>query len=164
MIVSPGFAPVCALTPDYEWRSKPFLISGIDMALDDQQVEELMKLVAAAVVTATTLAFAFAPTPPVLAQGTDVGAASRPFPLNGEPLAGSESRGQSNGEQPEGTERSGNSDSDKSQVQVGKTGETTFRGHHVGIHKHGRRVLARHHFLIHRRGHRVVAVDEPSVA
>jgi hypothetical protein len=123
-----------------------------------------MKLAAAAVVTATTLAFAFAPTPPVLAQGADAGAASRPFPLDGGPSPGSESRGQSNGEQSEGAERSGNSGSDKSQTHAGKTGETTFRGRHVGIHKHSRRVLARHHFLIHRRGHRVVAVDEPSVA
>jgi hypothetical protein len=123
-----------------------------------------MKLSAATVVTATVLAFAFPQTPPVLAEGADVGAASRPFPLNDGSSPGAGNRGQSHGEQSQGTERSGDVGSEKSQTGIGNAGKTSFRGHRV--HRHGHRhVFAlnhpRHHLLIHRRGHRVAALNEP---
>jgi len=122
-----------------------------------------MKLLVVTVATATVLAFAFSQTRPVLAQGGDIGAASRPFPLDGGSSPGSDDRGQSSGERSEGTERSGDVGSEKNQTRIGKTGETLFRGHRAVIHKHSRRVIAishpRHH---HRRGHRVVELKEPS--
>jgi hypothetical protein len=126
-----------------------------------------MKLLVVTVATAAVLASAFPQTTPVLAQGADIGAASRPYPLNGEPLAGSGDRVQSS-EKSEGSERSGNASSEKDQTSIGKTSETLFRGHRAGIHRHTHRVVAishsRHRLLIHRRGHRVVGLSEPSGA
>jgi hypothetical protein len=114
------------------------------------------------VTVATVLAAAFPQITPVLAQGADVGAASRPYPLNGGPTTGSDDRGQSS-EKSEGTERSGDASSEKSQTRSGKT--TLFRGHHAVIHKHSHHVIAishsRHHLPIHRRGRHVVALNEP---
>ena len=127
-----------------------------------------MKSPAVTVATATVLAFALSQTPPVLAQGADVGAASRPFPLDGGPSPGSESQGQSIGEQSKGTERSGDNSSEKNHARVGSTGETSFHGHRIAAHKRGRGVFAlnhpRHRILIHRRGHRFVILNEPSGA
>jgi hypothetical protein len=121
-----------------------------------------MKLFVVTVATATVLASAFPQTTPVLAQGADIGAASRPYPLDGGLPAGSDDRGQSS-KKSEGSEQSGDLSSEKSQT-VGKTGKTLFREHHAVSHKHTHRVSAlghpRHHHLIHRRGHRVVALNE----
>jgi hypothetical protein len=123
-----------------------------------------MKLPVVTVVTATVLAFAFPQIQPVLAQGADIGASSRPFPLDGGSSTGSDSHGQSLGEQSEGAERSGDVSSANSQTSIEKTSaektsETTFRRHRVVIHKRSRRVFAfnppRHRLPIHRRGHRL---------
>lgn len=128
-----------------------------------------MKLPVVTVVTATVLAFAFPQIQPVLAQGADIGASSRPFPLDGGSSTGSDSHGQSFGEQSEGAERSGDVSSANSQTSIEKTSaektsaektsETTFRRHRVVIHKRSRRVFAfnppRHRLPIHRRGHRL---------
>ncbi len=126
-----------------------------------------MKSHALTVATATALAFTLAQTSPVLAQGADPGAASRPFPLDGGPSPGSDSHGQSIGEQSKGTERSGDS-TEKNQARSGNTGETSSHGHRISTHKRGRRVLAlnhpRHRILIHRRGHRFVLLNEPGDA
>jgi hypothetical protein len=124
-----------------------------------------MKLVAVTAVTAAVLAFALPRTPPVLAQASDIGAASRPFPLEGGPPAGSDNHGQSSGEQSEGTERSRDISSEKSQTRVGKAGESPLRGRRAAIHRHGRHASLyhpRHYFWNHRRGRRVVALNEPS--
>jgi hypothetical protein len=125
-----------------------------------------MKLLVATVATATVLTFAFRQAPPVLAQEADIGASSRPFPLNGGSSSRSDDRGQSSGEPSQGTERSGDVSSEKSQTRSETTGETLIRGHRVVIHKHSRRIFAlshsRHRLLIHRHGHRVVALNEPS--
>jgi hypothetical protein len=123
-----------------------------------------MKLLVATVATATVLVFAFGQTQPVLAQEADIGAASRPFPLDGGSSPRSDDRGQSSGEQSEGTERSGGVGSEKSQTRTETTGEIGLRGHRVVIHKHSRRVIAlshsRHRLLIHRRGHRIAVLNE----
>ena len=137
-----------------------------------------MKLLPVTVVTAMVFAFAFYQTLPVLAEGADIGAASRPFPLTGGSLLGSDDRVQSSSEHSEGAERSGDTSSDKSQTHLGKAGETAHRGHRIAIHKRSRRVFAlshprhrafafshpRHRLFIHRRGHRFVALNEPSGA
>jgi len=127
-----------------------------------------MKLLVVTVVTATIAAFAFPQTTPVLAQGTDVGAASRPFPLEGGSSPESDNRGQSSGQQSEGTERSGDVSSEKSQTPIGRASETPSRGHRVVVHRHSRRVSAlnhaKHHILLRRRGHRVAALNELSGA
>jgi hypothetical protein len=119
-----------------------------------------MKPPAVKVATAMVLAFAFLQTPAVLAQGADIGAASRPFPLNDEPSPGSGNQGQSVGEQSKGAERPGDVSSEKNQTRVGNSRETSSRGHRMATHKRGRRVFAlyhpRHRIPIHRRGHRVV--------
>jgi hypothetical protein len=124
-----------------------------------------MKLLVMTVATATILASAFPQTTPVLAQGTDIGAASRPFPLDGGPSAGSDDRGPSS-EKSEGTERSGDVSSEKNQTRSEKAGETLSRGHRVAIHKHLHRVIAishsRHRLPIHHRARHVVALNEPS--
>jgi hypothetical protein len=128
-----------------------------------------MRLPAVTAVTATVLALTFSQTPQVLAQDPDVGAASRPFPLDGGPSPGSDNQGQSLGRQSEGTERSGAVSSEKSETQVGETRETAPHGrkhfrsrHHVVVHRRGRRLFAfshrRHHAVIHRHGHRIVAL------
>jgi hypothetical protein len=123
-----------------------------------------MKSPAVTVATAMVLAFAFLQTPPVLAQGGDIGAASRPFPLDGGPSPGSGNQGQSIGEQSKGAERSGDISSEKNQTRSGNAGETSFRGHRMATHKRGRRVFVldhpRHRILIHRRGHRFVLLNE----
>jgi hypothetical protein len=127
-----------------------------------------MKSPAVTVATVVVLAFAFLQTSPVQAQGTDIGAASRPFPLNDESSRGSGNQGQSTGEQSKGAERSGDMSPEKSQARSGNAGETSFSGHRMAAHKRGRRVFAlnhsRHRILIHRRGHHVVLLNEPSGA
>lgn len=127
--------------------------------------------------TATVLAFAFAQTPRVLAQGSDTGVVSQPLQLDGGPSSGSDNRGQSLGRS-EGTERSAGVASEKNRTSIGKASETTIHGrsqtrigsssqlrHRVVIHRHGRRFVAfnepRHRFVIHRRGRRFVAFNEP---
>jgi hypothetical protein len=123
-----------------------------------------MKLLIVTVATAAVLAFAIPQTTPALAQGADVGAASRPFPLDGGPSAGSDDHGQSS-EKSEGSARSGDVSSEKNQTPSGKTGETELRGHRVAIHKHSHRIIAishsRHH-LLHRHGRHVVTMKESS--
>jgi hypothetical protein len=124
-----------------------------------------MRLLAVTAVTATVLVFALPQTSPVLAQAPDVGAASRPYPLDGGPSSGSDNRGQSSGEQSERTERSGDVSSEKSRTSSGKAGESQHHGGRNAIHRHSHHASAfshsRHHLLIHRRGHRVAALDEP---
>src|SRR5215468_8792597 len=129
-----------------------------------------MKLPAMTILTATVLAFAFAQTPPVLAQETEIGAASRPFPLDGGPSLGSDNRGQTVGEQSDGAKRSGDVSSEKSQTRIGKTGETAglrvHQRHRVAAHERGGGLFAFHHHThrlpTHRRGHRVVALNRSS--
>ena len=124
-----------------------------------------MRLFAVTAVTATVLVFAFPQTSPVLAQASDVGAASRPFPLEGGPSAGPDNSGQSPDQQSERAERPGEVSSEKSQTSSPKAGEARIRGRSAAIHRHSRHAFAfnhsRHHLLIHRHGHRVAALDEP---
>jgi len=137
-----------------------------------------MKLPVMTIVTSTVLAFTILQTTTVLAQETEIGAASRPFPLYGGPSQDSENRGQTVGERPDATKRSGEASSEKRETRVGKIGETTFRGrsqshiglsvhprHRVAAHRRGRRSFAfrhrGHRFVTHRRGHRFAALNEP---
>lgn|SRR5579871_4548625 len=120
-----------------------------------------MKLLVLAVATVTVLASAFPQATPVLAQGGDIGAASRPYPLDGGPSAGSDDRGQSS-EKSEGAGRSGDVSSEKGPPSSGKTGETQLRGHRVVTHRHSHHVIAISHSRHHRRGRHVVALNEPS--
>jgi hypothetical protein len=117
-----------------------------------------MKIPAMTVVIVTVLAFAFLQASPVLAQETETGAASRPFPFHGGSSPESDNRGQAVGEQPDDNKRSGDVSAEKSQTRGEKTGETTFRGHNVVIRKRSHRVVAlnhsRHRLFIHRHGHR----------
>jgi len=124
-----------------------------------------MRLLAVTAVTAAVVVFTFPQTSPVLAQPSDIGAASRPFPLEGGPPAESENSGQSS-DQPSGrAERPGEVSSEKSQTSSPKAGEARIHGHRAAIHRHGRHAFAfnhsRHRLLIHRHGHRVAALDEP---
>ncbi len=124
-----------------------------------------MRLFAVTAVTATVLVFAFPQTSPVLAEASDVGAASRPFPLEGGPPAESDNSGQSSDQQSQRAERPGEVSSEKSQTSSGKTGEAGIHGHRAAMHRHSRHAFAfnhsRHRLLIHRHGHRVAALDEP---
>jgi hypothetical protein len=96
---------------------------------------------------------------------------------NGGSSLGSDNRGQSFGRQSQGTERSGAVSSEKSQIQTGKTNETTVhRGskthvglrsrsrHYAALHRRSHHVFAfqmpRHRFVIHRHGRRFVALNE----
>jgi hypothetical protein len=123
-----------------------------------------MRLLAVTAVTATVLVFAFPQTSPVLAEASDIGAASRPFPLEGGPPADSENSGQSSDQQPGRAERPAEVSSEKSQTSL-KAGEAPIRGRRAAIHRHSRHTFAfnhsRHRLLIHRHGHRVAALDEP---
>ena len=124
-----------------------------------------MRLLAVTAVTATVLVFAFPQTSPVLAEASDIGAASRPFPLEGGPPADSENSGQSSDQQSGRTERPAEASSEKNQTSSPKAGEAPIRGHRAAIHRHSRHAFAfnhsRHRLLIHRHGHRVAALDEP---
>jgi len=137
-----------------------------------------MRSLAVTVATASVLALAF-PQGPVLAQGYDNGAVGRPLQLDGGPSLGSDSRGQSFGGRSEGTEQPAGVTSEKSQVRIGKTGETTIRARsqtHIGLryrltqrlalHQRRHHVFAfhvqRHRFVIHRHGRRLVASSEPA--
>jgi hypothetical protein len=122
-----------------------------------------MKLLVLTVATVTVLASAFPQATPTLAQGADIGAASRPYPLDGGPSAGSDDRGQSS-EKSEGAGRSGDVSIEKSPTRSEKAGETLLRGHRVVTHKHSHRVIAVSHSRHHRRGRHVVALNEPSDA
>jgi hypothetical protein len=123
-----------------------------------------MKIPAMMVVAATVLAFAFPQAPPVLAQETEIGAASRPFPLHSGSSPESDNRGQTVSEHPDGNKRFGDVSSEKNQTRIGKTCETTFRGHNVVIRSRSHRVVAlnhsRHRLLIHRHGHRFGVLNE----
>jgi hypothetical protein len=114
---------------------------------------------------ATVLVFTFPQTSPVLAEASDVGAASRPFPLEGGPPADSDNSGQSSDQQSGRAERPGEVSSEKSQTSIPQAGEAPIRGRRAAIHRHSRHAFAfnhsRHRLLIHRRGHRVAALDGP---
>src|SRR6267154_2104365 len=90
-----------------------------------QLAEELMRLLALTVTTATVLAFAVPQTSRVLAQGSDTGAVGRPLQLDGGPSLGSDNRGQSSGGGSERSEPSAGVRSENNQTHIGKTGETT---------------------------------------
>jgi hypothetical protein len=137
-----------------------------------------MRLLALTVATASVLAFAF-PEGPVLAQGHDDGAVGRPLQLDGGPSLGSDSRGQSFGRRSEGTEQPAGVTSEKSQIRIGQTGETTARvrsqthiglryrvRHSLALHRRSHHVFVfhvpRHGFVIHRHGRRFVAFSEPA--
>jgi hypothetical protein len=161
-----------------EWEHEPFFITGIDLRGRSTASEELMRLLALTIATASVLAFAFPQTPRVLAQGSDSGAVGRPLQLDGGPSLGSDNRGQSSGGGSERTEPSAGVRSEKSQTQIGKTSETTVRGrsrsriglssrprHRLVIYRRGHHVVAfngpRHGFAIHRHGHHLVAFSGP---
>jgi len=161
-----------------EWEHEPFFITGIDLRGRPTASEELMRLLALTIATASVLAFAFPQTPRVLAQGSDSGAVGRPLQLDGGPSLGSDNRGQSSGGGSERTEPSVGVRSEKSQTQIGKTSETTVRGrsrsrigwssrprHRFVFHRRGHHLVAfngpRHRFVIHRHGRRYVAFTEP---
>jgi hypothetical protein len=144
---------------EHEPPSKLFLITGIDVLESSTASEELMRLLALTVATASVLAFAFPQTPRVLAQGSDSGAVGRPLQLDGGSSLGSDNRGQSFGGRSEGTEPSAGVRSEKSQTDIAKTGETTVRGRsrsRIGLSSR-----PRHRFVIHRRGRRFVEFNEP---
>ena len=168
--------PNCQLVP--EWEHEPFFITGIDVRGRSTASEELMRVLALTVATASVLAFAFPQIPRVLAQGSDSGAVGRPLQLDGGPSLGSDNHGQSSGGGSERTEPSAGVRSENSQTPIGKTGETTVRGrsrsriglsserkHRVVIYKRGHRVVAfngpRHRFAIHRHGHHLLAFSGP---
>ncbi len=155
--------------------SKLFHITGIDVLGRSTLAEELMRLLALTVATATVVAFAFPQTPRVLAQGSDSGAVGRPLQLDGGPSLGSDNRGQSSSGR---TEQSAGVRSEEDQTSSGKTGETTIRErsrtsvglsserkHRVVIYKRGHHVVAfngpRHRFAIHRHGHHLLAFSGP---
>jgi hypothetical protein len=118
-----------------------------------------MRLPALTIAAATALTFAFTQAP-VLAQGHDDDAVGPPLRLDGGSPLGSDNRGQSFGGQSQGTERSGAVSSEKSQIQTGKTNETTT---HRGSKTHvGLRSRARHYLALHRRSHHVFAFHMPS--
>ena len=124
-----------------------------------------MRLLAVTAMAATVLVFTFPQTSRVLAEASDIGAASRPFPLEGGPPAESDNSGQSS-DQPSGrAERPGEVSSEKSQTSSPKAGEARIRGRRAAIHRHSRHAFAfshsRHRLFIHRHGHRVAALDEP---
>jgi hypothetical protein len=116
--------------------------------------EELMKLTAVTVVTATVLAFAFPQTPPVLAQEGEIGAASRPFPLNDRSSAGTDSRGQLLGEQSKGTERSDAVGSERRQTNAGETAVRERSQNHIGLSHH-----PAHRIAAYKRGRRFFAIS-----
>ena len=151
---------------------KLFLVTGIDVSGRSIASEELMRLSAITVATATVLTFAFPQISWVLAQGYDSGAVGRPLQLDGGP--GSDNHVQ--GGRSEGTEQPAGVRSEKSQTRIGDTGETTIGGrsqtgigsnsepkHRVAIHRRGHRALAfnepRHRFAMHRHGHPFVAFN-----
>jgi len=161
-----------------ELRSKLFLITGIDVFRTLAAPEELMKLLAFTVATATVLAFACPPTPLVRAQGYDNGAVGRPLQLDGGPPMGSDNRGQSFGGRSQDNEQSAGVKSEKNQTSTEKTGETTIRGrshasaglssqrkHRIAAHLRGHRVVVfngpRHRFAIHRHGYHLIAFNGP---
>jgi hypothetical protein len=138
-----------------------------------------MRLSAVTAVTATLLAFSFPQTTQVLAQDSDIGAASRPFPLDGGPSPASGNQEQSSGQQSESSERSGTASSTKSQTGIGETRDTASRGHERTIrssfrprhrmvsHRRSHRFAFNHrrrHLVIHRRGHRIVESNDSSGA
>jgi len=134
-----------------------------------------MRLSAVTAVTATVLAFTFSPAVPTVAQDSDIGAASRPFPLDGGPSPASDNQERSSGRQSETTEKSGDS-SVKSQTVSGETRDTLSRGrahaktrwsfrprHHTVGHRRGHRFAFNHHrrhLVIHRRGHRLAELND----
>jgi hypothetical protein len=123
-----------------------------------------MKLPVATAVSAAVLAFAFCQAPPVLAEATDIGAASRPYPLlDGGSTPAPDNRGQPSGEPSDGAARSGDASSEKSETGDGKAGDASSHGRHAVNHRHGRHFVAfshpRHRMLIHRRGHRFAALN-----
>jgi hypothetical protein len=138
-----------------------------------------MRLSAVTAVTATVLAFTFSQTTQIVAQDSDIGAASRPFPLDGGPSPASDNQERSSGRQSETTERSGDS-SVKSQTVSGETRDTVSRGrahtktrlslrrrHHALSHRRGHRFAFNHHrrhLVIHRRGHRLVESNDSGSA
>src|SRR5882672_5243087 len=139
-----------------EWEHEPFFITGIDLRGRPTASEELMRLLALTIATASVLAFAFPQTPRVLAQGSDSGAVGRPLQLDGGPSLGSDNRGQSSGGR---TEQSAGVRSEEDQTSSGKTGETTIRERSrtsVGLSSE-----RKHRVVIYKRGHHVVAFNGP---
>jgi hypothetical protein len=133
-----------------------------------------MRLSAMTAVTATLLAFTFFQTPQLAAQDSDVGASSRPVPLDGGSSPGSEE--QSSNRQSESSERSGAAGSAKSQTGIAETRDTASRGraharfrssfhsrHRIAGHRRSHGFAFNHrrrHLVIHRRGHRIVELND----
>jgi len=175
-----NLAPIASLflKREHKLPSKLFFITGIDVLGTSRASEELMRLLALTVATASVLTLAFPPTPRVLAQGSDTGAVGRPLQLDGGPSLGSDNRGPSSGGGSERTEPSAGVRTENSQTRIGKTGDTTVRGpsrsrigwssrprHRFVFHRRGHHVVAfrgpRHRFVIQRHGRRFVAFNEP---
>jgi hypothetical protein len=117
-----------------------------------------MRLLALTVATASVLAFAF-PAGRVLAQGNDNDAVGRPLQLDGGSPLGTDSRGQSLGGRSERTEQPAGVTSEKSEMRIGKTDETTIRPRsqtHTGL-----RYPPRHRLALHKRSHHLFAFHAP---
>jgi len=153
-------APIASLFLkwEHELPSKLFLVTGIDVLGRLTASEELMRLLALTVATASVLAFAVPQTARVLAQGSDSGAVGRPLQLDGGSSLGSDNRGQSSGGS-ERTEPSAGVRFEKDQTSTGKTSETTIRDRsHTSIGLSSER---KHRVVIHRHSRRFVAFNEP---
>jgi len=160
-----------------ELRSKLFLITGIDVFRTLAAPEELMKLLAFTVATATVLAFACPPTRWFERRATTT-ARWPTAPVGRRAADGSDNRGQSFGGRSQDNEQSAGVKSEKNQTSTEKTGETTIRGrshasaglssqrkHRIAAHLRGHRVVVfngpRHRFAIHRHGYHLIAFNGP---